>query len=149
MHGCCCPLSVCACTNLTPQALSCVASAAAKRAQSLPANTTSTATIAPPSAAKPAQGGDDDYGAVLKLTYLFYEGQMSGKLPAWNRLLVGKPGGYKTSAHLNDGKDIEKDLSGGFYDAGGACAKRTQTHRGFVPACTSVKHVHLPLSEHI
>lgn len=35
------------------------------------------------------------------------------------RLLIGKPGGYKTSAHLNDGKDIGKDLSGGFYDAGG------------------------------
>jgi hypothetical protein len=44
---------------------------------------------------------------------------MSGKLPEWNRLLVGKPAGYKTSAHLNDGKEIGKDLSGGFYDAGG------------------------------
>lgn len=39
------------------------------------------------------------------------------------RLLVGKPGGYKTSAHLNDGKDIGKDLSGGFYDAGGELVK--------------------------
>jgi hypothetical protein len=67
---------------------------------------------------KPAQG-EDDYGEVLKLAYLFYEGQMSGKLPEWNRLLVGKPGGYKTSAHLNDGKEIGKDLAGGFYDAGG------------------------------
>jgi len=44
---------------------------------------------------------------------------MSGSLPSWNRLLVGQPGGYKSSAHLNDGKEIGKDLSGGFYDAGG------------------------------
>lgn len=44
---------------------------------------------------------------------------MSGKLPAWNRLLAGKPGGWKISSHLKDGQTIGKDLSGGFYDAGG------------------------------
>jgi hypothetical protein len=44
---------------------------------------------------------------------------MSGSLPAWNRLLAGKPGGYKKNGHLNDGAPINKDLSGGFYDAGG------------------------------
>jgi hypothetical protein len=35
-------------------------------------------------------------------------------------MLHGKPGGYKKSAHLNDGKDIGINLAGGFYDAGGA-----------------------------
>lgn len=65
---------------------------------------------------------EDDYGRVLRLSYLFYEGQMSGKLPGWNRLLAGKPGGYKKSAHLTDGSDIGADLSGGYYDAGGAHA---------------------------
>lgn len=64
-------------------------------------------------------GGEDDYAGILSLAYLFYEGQMAGDLPAWNRLLAGKPGGYKKSAHLNDGKEIGADLSGGFYDAGG------------------------------
>lgn len=68
--------------------------------------------------AKAAQAREDDYAAVLNLGWLFYEGQMSGALPAWNRMLAGKPGGYKRSAHLKDGADIGKDLSGGFYDAG-------------------------------
>ena len=54
------------------------------------------------------------------MSYEFYEGQMSGNLPAWNRLLYSK-GGWKKPAHLNDGSPIGKDLSGGFYDAGGAC----------------------------
>jgi hypothetical protein len=39
-------------------------------------------------------------------------------------MLHGKPGGYKKSAHLNDGKDIGVDLAGGFYDAGGKHAKQ-------------------------
>lgn len=34
-------------------------------------------------------------------------------------MLHGKPGGYKKSAHLQDGQDIGVDLAGGFYDAGG------------------------------
>lgn len=38
-------------------------------------------------------------------------------------MLHGKPGGYKKSAHLNDGKDIGINLAGGFYDAGGEPAK--------------------------
>jgi hypothetical protein len=41
-------------------------------------------------------------------------------LCSWNRMLHGKPGGYKKSAHLADGKDIGINLAGGFYDAGGA-----------------------------
>jgi hypothetical protein len=42
---------------------------------------------------------------------------------SWNRMLHGKPGGYKKSAHLADGKDIGINLAGGFYDAGGAQLK--------------------------
>jgi hypothetical protein len=51
----------------------------------------------------------------------FYEGQMSGRLPDWNRL-SRKNGGWRSSAHLNDGDTIGKDLSGGYYDAGGEFA---------------------------
>lgn len=67
-----------------------------------------------------AAAAEDNYKDVLGLSMLFYEAQMSGKMPAWNRLLAGQPGGYKKSSHLKDGEVIGKDLSGGFYDAGGA-----------------------------
>eukprot|EP00775_Hariotina_reticulata_P012172 gene12172-12310_t len=63
-------------------------------------------------------GKEDDYQRALGLSYLFYEGQMSGNLPRWNRLLASKPGGYKHSAHLKDGADLGVDLAGGYYDAG-------------------------------
>lgn len=53
------------------------------------------------------------------MSYEFYQGQMSGNLPAWNALLYSK-GGWKKSAHLTDGSSIGADLVGGFYDAGGA-----------------------------
>eukprot|EP00775_Hariotina_reticulata_P008741 gene8741-8921_t len=61
---------------------------------------------------------EDDYDTLLGLNFLFWEGQMSGPLPYWNRLLYNKPGGYKKSSHLNDGATLGLDLSGGFYDAG-------------------------------
>lgn len=61
---------------------------------------------------------EDDYGKILGMSYIFYEGQMSGDLPAWNQLLYSKPGGWKKSAHLKDNWN-GKDLSGGYYDAGG------------------------------
>lgn len=41
--------------------------------------------VGPAITTKPATGGEDDYAEILKLSYLFYEGQMSGKLPEWNR----------------------------------------------------------------
>lgn len=66
---------------------------------------------------------EDDYAKVLGYSYLFYEAQQSGVLPSWNRLLYGTRGlygpGYKKNAHVNDGAVIGKDLSGGWYDAGG------------------------------
>lgn len=62
---------------------------------------------------------------VLSMSYEFYQGQMSGNLPAWNALLYSK-GGWKKSAHLKDGSPIGVDLVGGFYDAGGM--RRTTAH---------------------
>jgi hypothetical protein len=96
----------------------------------LPKNTVPKNAAGPtiPKNSAPKAGGEDNYGEILNLAYLFYEGQMSGKLPTWNRLLAGKPGGYKTSAHLNDGKDIGVDLSGGYYDAGGEASTEPALH---------------------
>ncbi|KAF8073058.1 celI [Scenedesmus sp. PABB004] len=70
------------------------------------------------SAVRLSAAQEDDYASILGMSYTFYEGQMSGVLPAWNQLLYSKPGGWKKPAHLDDGKDIGKDLSGGYYDAG-------------------------------
>jgi hypothetical protein len=61
---------------------------------------------------------------VLGYSYLFYEAQQTGQLPGWNRLLYGTSSseygtGWKKNAHLTDGADVQKDLSGGWYDAGG------------------------------
>lgn len=61
---------------------------------------------------------EDDFGKILGLSYQFYEGQQSGSLPSWNRLLSTNAGGWKKSAHLNDGSSIGKNLAGGYYDAG-------------------------------
>jgi capsid protein len=74
---------------------------------------------------KSVSSKEDDYQRVLGLSYLFYEGQMSGNLPRWNRLLASKPAGYKHSAHIKDGAEIGVDLSGGYYDAGGEISGRT------------------------
>lgn len=89
--------------------------------------TTPNPSPAPPSsqawgaAARTLQQAEDDYRRLVKMSMTFYEGQMSGKLPDWNRM-SRKNGGWRSSAHLNDGQTIGKDLSGGFYDAGGECA---------------------------
>eukprot|EP00794_Sanderia_malayensis_P007297 gene7297-8113_t len=53
-----------------------------------------------------------DYNQVLNLSLLFYEAQRSGKLPASNRIP------YRGDSALQDGSDVGKDLSGGYYDAG-------------------------------
>jgi len=44
------------------------------------------------------------------LSILFYEAQRSGKAPLNNRIP------WRGSAGLKDGCDVEKDLTGGFYD---------------------------------
>jgi hypothetical protein len=60
---------------------------------------------------------EDDYLKLVQLSMTFYESQMSGKLPAWNRVSASK-GGWRRSAHLDDGNTIGTDLVGGFYDGG-------------------------------
>ena len=54
-----------------------------------------------------------DYGQVLGLSWLFYEGQRSGKLPSNNRVP------WRGDSALNDQAPDGSDLSGGWYDAGG------------------------------
>jgi hypothetical protein len=92
---------------------------------------------------------DDNYAQVLGYSYLFYEAQQTGQLPGWNRLLYGTSSsefgtGWKKNAHLVDGADVQKDLSGGWYDAGGeghnaaVFVTRLPLIRVFAPSCTLV-----------
>ncbi|XP_059640320.1 endoglucanase 16 [Cornus florida] len=57
-------------------------------------------------------GGDIDYKDALKKSILFLEAQRSGKLPSNNRL------SWRGDSALQDGKDVNVDLVGGYYDAG-------------------------------
>ena len=43
---------------------------------------------------------------------MFYEANMSGKLPSWHRVP------WRGDSALKDGCDVGYDLTGGFYDAG-------------------------------
>ncbi len=52
------------------------------------------------------------YGEVLQKSMFFYEAQRSGKLPANNRV------NWRGDSGLDDGKDKNLDLTGGWYDAG-------------------------------
>jgi endoglucanase len=45
----------------------------------------------------------------------FYDAQRSGKLPASNRV------SWRNDSALDDGQDVNLDLTGGYYDAGGMC----------------------------
>ena len=58
-----------------------------------------------------------DYGQVLGLSWLFYEGQRSGKLPSTNRV------SWRGDSALSDQAPDGSDLSGGWYDAGGLLPK--------------------------
>ena len=44
------------------------------------------------------------------MSYVFYEAQRSGKLPHDQRVT------WRGDSALNDGADVGKDLSGGYYD---------------------------------
>ena len=48
----------------------------------------------------------------FKKSFLFYEAQRSGKLPDDNRIQ------WRGDSALNDGSDVGRDLTGGYYDAG-------------------------------
>ncbi|MBI4508126.1 MAG: glycoside hydrolase family 9 protein [Deltaproteobacteria bacterium] len=52
------------------------------------------------------------YGEALQKTMFFYEAQRAGKLPPTNRI------SWRGDSALNDGADIGKDLTGGWFDAG-------------------------------
>jgi len=53
-----------------------------------------------------------DYKTVLRNSLLFYEAQRSGKLPSDQKVT------WRKDSALNDGSDVGKDLTGGYYDAG-------------------------------
>ena len=53
-----------------------------------------------------------NYGEALQKAIMFYEFQMSGKLPSWVR------NNWRGDSGLNDGKDVGLDLTGGWHDAG-------------------------------
>ncbi|MEU4215152.1 glycoside hydrolase family 9 protein [Actinoplanes sp. NPDC026623] len=52
------------------------------------------------------------YGEALQKSLLFYEAQVSGRKPAWNRV------SWRGDSALRDGSDVGVDLTGGWYDAG-------------------------------
>ena len=54
------------------------------------------------------------WASILGSTLYFYEEQRSGKLPDTNRV------SWRNDSATDDGKDVGVDLSGGYYDAGGA-----------------------------
>lgn len=53
-----------------------------------------------------------NYGEALQKSILFYEAQQSGELPEWNRV------SWRDNSAVNDGADVNHDLTGGWYDAG-------------------------------
>ncbi len=52
------------------------------------------------------------YVRAMQLGFYFFEAQQSGNLSVTNRVP------WRGPAHLDDGKDVTRDLSGGWYDAG-------------------------------
>ncbi len=56
--------------------------------------------------------GKFNYGEALQKSFLFYEAQRSGPLPANNRI------SWRGDSALNDGAAEGVDLTGGYYDAG-------------------------------
>lgn len=56
--------------------------------------------------------GNFNYHQALSLYPLFLEANQSGRKQSWNRVP------WRGDAFLNDGQDVGKDLSGGFFDAG-------------------------------
>jgi endoglucanase len=53
-----------------------------------------------------------NYAEVLQKSLLFYDAQVSGPIPAWNRLE------WRGPSALADGQDVGVDLTGGWHDAG-------------------------------
>jgi hypothetical protein len=69
----------------------------------------------------PTDGGIDNpqpgtgqfrYGEALQKSFLFFEANRSGDLPEDNRIV------WRGDANLQDGSDVGRDLTGGYFDAG-------------------------------
>ena len=56
----------------------------------------------------------DEIAVISLNTLYFYDAQRSGKLPESNRV------SWRNDSCVDDGEDVGLDLSGGYYDAGGA-----------------------------
>ncbi|KZP24537.1 glycoside hydrolase family 9 protein [Athelia psychrophila] len=68
-----------------------------------------------PSAGAVASSGstpNTQWSTLLGESLYFYEAQRSGKLPSTNRV------SWRNDSAVNDGSDVNLDLSGGYYDAG-------------------------------
>lgn len=64
------------------------------------------------SAGNPSDAAGFNYAEALQKSLYFFEAQQSGKLSPNNRVA------WRGDACLTDGKDVGKDLSGGWFDAG-------------------------------
>jgi endoglucanase len=53
-----------------------------------------------------------NYGEALQKSIWFYEAQVSGPKPSWNRV------SWRGNSAMNDGQDVGLNLTGGWYDAG-------------------------------
>ena len=78
----------------------------------LPDDTTVTVNAPPDPTPDPNPSGQFNYAEALQKSYLFYEAQRSGPLPDDNRIP------WRGDSALEDGNDVGRDLTGGYYDAG-------------------------------
>jgi endoglucanase len=58
------------------------------------------------------QGPRFNYGEALQKAIFFYEAEVSGPKPDWNRV------NWRGDSALTDGQDVGHDLTGGWFDAG-------------------------------
>ncbi|KAF8897403.1 Six-hairpin glycosidase-like protein [Infundibulicybe gibba] len=67
----------------------------------------------PTAGTQPSSGSPNpQWSTLLGNLLYFYEAQRSGKLPPSNRV------SWRNSSAVDDGRDVQLDLSGGYYDAG-------------------------------
>jgi len=78
-----------------------------------PVNTPGSPGNIPNSPGQPVgQRGKFSYGEALQKNFLFFEANRSGALPKDNRIE------WRSDSTTNDGKDVGRDLAGGYFDAG-------------------------------
>jgi hypothetical protein len=80
------------------------------------------------------------WSTLLGNSLFFYEAQRSGRLPDTNRV------SWRNDSCINDGQDVNLDLSGGYYDAGSTYQSLSvrvvfililcRFHQGYIPART-------------